>query len=119
MARYGQQFKESVVARLLPPESSPKEAVSPTVGISVMTLERWRAEVLAKPSGDEARHWTPAARLEAVIETAAMNQAARRAWFRFHHFCGGCSLFPAHQATQRKVAIEIAPTCSCSLQTDS
>jgi hypothetical protein len=32
---------------LLPPESSPVEAVSQTVGISVGTLERWRAEVLA------------------------------------------------------------------------
>jgi transposase len=62
MARYGQQFKERVVARLLPPESSSEEVVSQTVGISVGTLERWRAEVLARPSGEEARHWTPAAR---------------------------------------------------------
>ena len=43
------KFKERVVARLLPPESSPVEAVSQTVGISVTTLERWRAEVLANP----------------------------------------------------------------------
>ena len=42
MARYGQHFKERVVARLLPPESSPVEVVSQTVGISVATLERWR-----------------------------------------------------------------------------
>ena len=84
MARYGQKFKERVVARLLPPESSPVEAVSPAVGISAGTLERWRAEILAKPSGDEARHWTPAARLEAVIATAAMNQAAQSAWCREH-----------------------------------
>jgi transposase-like protein len=48
MARYSLKFKERVVARLLPPESSPVEAVSQTVGISVGTLERWRAEVLAK-----------------------------------------------------------------------
>jgi transposase-like protein len=42
MARYGQKFKERVVARLLPPESSPVEAVSQTVGISVTTLEEPR-----------------------------------------------------------------------------
>jgi hypothetical protein len=30
MARYGQKFKERVVARLLPPESSPVEAVLQT-----------------------------------------------------------------------------------------
>ena len=82
MARYSQKFKERVVARLLPPESSPVEAVSQTVGISVGTLERWRAEVLAKPASDQARHWTAVARLEAVIATAAMNEAARSAWCR-------------------------------------
>ena len=84
MARYGQQFKARVVARVLPPESSPVEVVSQTVGIGVATLERWRAEVLARPSGEEARHWTPAARLEAVIATAAMNETARSAWCREH-----------------------------------
>ena len=39
MARYGQKFKERVVARLLPPENSAVEAASQTVGISVTTLE--------------------------------------------------------------------------------
>jgi transposase len=87
MARYGQKFEERVVARLLPPESTPVESVSQTVGISVGALERWRAEVLAKPPGDEARCWTPAARLEAVIATAAMNRAARSAWCREHGVC--------------------------------
>jgi transposase len=82
MARYGQKFKERVVARLLPPESSPVAAVSHTVGISVGTLERWRAEVLADPAGAGVRHWTPAARLEALIATAAMDQSARSTWCR-------------------------------------
>ena len=84
---------------LLPPESSPVEAVSQTVGISVTTLERWRAEVLAKPSGNEVRHWTPAARLEAVIATAAMDQSARRAWCREH------GVYPTELETWRQDAI--------------
>jgi transposase len=99
MARYSQKFKERVVARLLPPESSPVEAVSQTVGIRVGTLERWRAEVLAKPSGDEARHWTPAARLEAVIATAAMNLAARSAWCREH------GVYPTELETWKQDAV--------------
>ena len=99
MARYGQKFKERVVARLLPPESSPVEAVSQTVGISVGTLERWRAEALAKPAGDQARHWTPAARLEAVIATAAMNQSARSAWCREH------GVYPTELETWKNDAI--------------
>ena len=84
MARYGHKFKERVVARLLPPESCPVDAVSQSVGISASTLERWRAEFLAKPPGEEARPWSPAARLEAVIATAAMDQTARSAWCREH-----------------------------------
>src|SRR4029077_7598878 len=99
MARYGQKFKERVVARLLPPESSPVDAVSHTVGISVGTLERWRAEVLANPAGDEARHWTPAARLEAVIAAAAMNQSARSAWCREH------GVYPTELETWKQDAI--------------
>jgi transposase len=84
MARYGRQFKERVVARLLPPESSAVEEVSNKVGIGVATLERWRAEILAGAADDQPRRWTPAARLEAVIATAAMNEAARSAWCREH-----------------------------------
>ncbi len=38
-----------LVARLLPPESSPVEVVSSKVGISVATLERWRAEAWPAP----------------------------------------------------------------------
>ena len=81
MARYGQKFKERVVARLLPPESSPVEAVSQKVGISVATLERWRAEAFGAGNG-EARQRTALARLEAVIVTASMDEATRSAWCR-------------------------------------
>ena len=47
MARYGQAYKDRIVARLLPPESSAVEVVSREVGVSVATLERWRADALA------------------------------------------------------------------------
>jgi transposase-like protein len=76
------------VARLLPPESSAVEVVSREVGVGVATLERWRAEALANGASDRraggGQRWTPAARLEAVIATAAMDEAARSAWCREH-----------------------------------
>jgi transposase len=84
MARYGRQFKERVIARLLPPESSPVAEVSNKVGISVATLERWRAEVLADAADDRPARWTPTARLEAVIATAGLDETARSAWCREH-----------------------------------
>ena len=67
MARYGQAFRDRIVARLLPPESAALEVVSREVGVSIGTLERWRAQVLAAPGElANSQRWTPAARLEAL-----------------------------------------------------
>jgi len=56
MARYGQALKDRAVARLLPPESAPVKTVSQEIGVSLATLERWRAEALAEPQRE--RSWT-------------------------------------------------------------
>jgi transposase-like protein len=45
MARYGKAFGDRIVARLLPPESAAIEVVSREMGVSVGTLERWRANL--------------------------------------------------------------------------
>lgn len=82
MARYGQAFKDRAVARLLPPESAALEVVAGDVGISAGTLERWLKDAQARPA--RVRSWTAAARLEAVIATAAMNEADKSAWCRKH-----------------------------------
>jgi hypothetical protein len=70
------------VARLLPPESSAIDLVSREVGISVATLERWPADALANGSGAGSPRWTAAARLQAVIVTATMDEATPSAWCR-------------------------------------
>ena len=75
MARYGKVFKDRAVARLLPPESAPVQTVSQEIGVSVATLERWRADALSTPARE--RVWTAAARLQAVITTAAMDETRR------------------------------------------
>ena len=80
MARYGQAFKDKAVARLLPPESASLESVARDLSISAPTLERWRADALARPARERA--WTAAARFEAVLVTAAMDEAGKSAWCR-------------------------------------
>ena len=82
MARYGKVFKERAVARLLPPESASIQTVSQELGVSIATLERWRADALSTPARDRERVWTAAARLQAVIATAAMDEAQRSTWCR-------------------------------------
>ena len=80
MARYGKVFKDRAVARLLPPESALVQTISQELGVSVATLERWRADALSTPARE--RVWTAAARLQAVITTAAMDESQRSAWCR-------------------------------------
>ncbi len=80
MARYGQAFKDRAVARLLPPENAAVEVVAREVGVGVGTLERWREDAQSRPA--LGRAWTAAARLEAVITTAAMSEADKSAWSR-------------------------------------
>src|SRR5436190_12051146 len=82
VARYGQAFKDRAVARLLPPESAALEVVAREVGIGAGTLERWREDAQSRPA--RGRAWTAGARLEAVIATAAMSEAAKSAWCREH-----------------------------------
>ena len=96
MARYGQAFKDRVVARLLPPESASVDEVAREVGIGAQTLERWRSDALSMPARE--REWTAAARLEAVIATAALDETARNAWCREH------GVFPKELAQWRESA---------------
>lgn len=80
MARYGKQFKDRLVSRLLPPESASIDEVSHSSGISVSTLERWRSEKMGE--GETAVQWTAAARFDALLTTASMDEASKSAWCR-------------------------------------
>jgi len=70
------------VARLLPPESAAVQVVAREIGIGVDTLQRWREDVQSMPA--RGRAWTARARLEAVITTAALDEAGKNAWCRQH-----------------------------------
>ena len=56
--------------------------VSREVGIGADTLVRWRSEAMSKPGG--VRVWTAAARFDAVLTTAPMDEASKGAWCRAH-----------------------------------
>ena len=77
MARYGQALKDKAVSRLRPPESAALEVVTREVRVEAGTLERWREDAQSRPDRGRAR--TAGARLEAVITTAAMNEAGKSA----------------------------------------
>ena len=98
MARYGQAFKDRAVARLLPPESASLDEVAREVGVGADTLERWRSDALSKPAREQA--WTAAARFDAVLTTAAMDEAAKSAW------CRANGVYPQELASWRQSATQ-------------
>ena len=90
------------MARLLPPESATVEAVTREIGVGVATLERWRSDALSRPARERA--WTAAARFEAVLTTAALDEAARNAWCREH------GVYPQDLAQWRQAATQALAT---------
>jgi transposase len=86
------------VARLLPPESAALEDVAGEVGVGVGTLERWRSEALSRPARERA--WTAAARFDAVLSTAVLDEAGKNAWCREH------GVYPQELAGWREAATQ-------------
>ena len=83
---------------MLPPESAALDDVAREVGVGVGTLERWRSDALSRPARERA--WTAAARFDAVLTTAAMDEAARSAW------CRANGVYPHELASWRQSATQ-------------
>ena len=83
---------------LLPPESATLDAVAHEIGVGVSTLERWRSEALSRPARERA--WTAAARFDAVLTTAAMDEAGKNAW------CRENGVYPQELASWRQSATQ-------------
>ena len=86
------------MARLLPTESATLDAVAHEIGVGVSTLERWRSEALSRPARERA--WTAAARFDAVLTTAAMDEAGKNAW------CRENGVYPQELASWRQSATQ-------------
>ena len=83
---------------MLPPESASLEEVAREVGIGAGTLERWRSDALSMPA--RGRAWTAAARFDAVLTTAAMDEATKSAW------CRANGVYPQQLAEWRQAATQ-------------
>jgi transposase len=82
MARYSEAFKSRAVGKLLPPHNLTIEEVAQSIGVRVVTLERWRDVVQAKPA--RGRAWPASARLDALITVGALDETGKNAWCREH-----------------------------------
>lgn len=66
MARYGQNFKNKALTKLLPPENAPLEQVAAEVGVSASTMQRWCSDALSQPCSDSKAR-SAAARFDALL----------------------------------------------------
>lgn len=87
MAKYSLQFQENAMRQLMPPLLRSVAHVSREMGVSEPTLYAWKKrlqlQVEVLPSkATQPQGWDAKAKLAAIIETAAMNEAERSAYCR-------------------------------------
>ncbi len=77
--KYSDEFKESIIKKMMPPNSVPVSQLSKDVGVSDVTLYKWRKNYrnrgIAVPS-DQSNpiNWSAEDKLAVVIETASFNE---------------------------------------------
>ena len=79
MASYTKEFKQSVIAQMMPPNSKSVSQIRAETGISGPTLYNWRKQALAGgyPAASNvgtADAWDNETKLAVVIDTATLNE---------------------------------------------
>jgi len=79
MTRYSEEFKYSIIKRMMPPNNESVNSISKETGLSEATLHSWkkkaRANGIAVPSGEpKAERWSTQDKFLIVVETASLNE---------------------------------------------
>ena len=78
MASYSEEFKNNLVARMLPPNNEPVSKISKETNVSIGTLHKWKKKHLdsGEPiKSSDTDRWSSQEKFMIVIETASMNEA--------------------------------------------
>lgn len=108
MSRYSEQLKESVLRRMMPPQSRTVAELARETGITETTLYNWRKAArktgAVMPGGGrekKADEWDSASKFAVVLETAKLSEA------ELAQYCRAKGLF-VEQVRQWRVACEQA-----------
>lgn len=76
---YSKELKNSIIARMLPPNNQSLEVIHGDSGVPLGTLKQWqrdlRANGYAAPAGEKgSEKWSTRDKFLIVVETAAMNE---------------------------------------------
>ncbi len=79
MTRYSEEFKYSIIKRMMPPNNESVSAISRETGVPEATLHGWkkkaRANGIAVPGGEpEAERWSTQDKFLIVVETASLSE---------------------------------------------
>lgn len=86
---YSQEFKNSVLQKLLSPNSKGFKKTADELGLSVSTLYYWRKKCgihsdMKNKTTTPPKDWTPVQKLEAIIKTASMTEQELGEYLRSH-----------------------------------
>lgn len=79
MARYSEEFKYSIMKKMMPPQNQSVSAIARETGLSEGTLHKWkkqaRSKGIAVPGGEqEAELWSTQDKFLIVVETAKLSE---------------------------------------------
>jgi transposase len=91
--KYSEEFKESVIKKMMPPNPVRVSQLVKETGVSDVTLYKWRKDYrdqgIAVPANrNNPNQWAAEDKLAVVIETAALNQ------MQLSEYCRSKGLYP-------------------------
>ncbi len=79
MGKYSEEFKYSIITKMMPPQNQSVSQIARETGLSEGTLHKWRKQAKAKglavPSGEqEVDRWSTQDKFSIVLETALLSE---------------------------------------------
>jgi transposase-like protein len=93
LSKYNEEFKKSVVSKMMPPENRSVSELASETGVSEVTLYKWRDEIRrlgqAAPAGSKGSdRWSTEDKFLIVAETLTMSEA------ELSEYCRKKGLYP-------------------------
>lgn len=79
MAKYSEEFKYSIISRMMPPQNESVNEIARETGLSEGTLYVWKKKAKAKgipvPSGEtQSERWSTQDKFSIVVESAILSE---------------------------------------------
>jgi len=104
MSKYSPEFKESIIAKMLPPNAQSVNNINLETGIPIQTLHKWKSKatkqgIAAVASPKNASQWSDEAKVAIIVETAPLNSA------ELNEYCRAKGLYPEQIQQWRAAAV--------------